>query len=249
MLHYLDTPDDTHTDGDDARKQMARKAFLSLLSHELRTPLNSVIGFSEVLTYELYGPLGAPQYVEYAHLIRDSGLQILTLVKNALDLVRLESGHAELEIETRELEPVLTDFTARFADEARERGIRLDLRIESAGLSAACDDYTLSLSLDQLMLNALEYTDPGQTITLEAFTAGDETVIRLFNPCKAPPQREIERLMRPFEKGDDVRHALKGSGLGWPIVKYAMKAMDGRFDIVSDPRSGLTVVLSLKSQL
>jgi signal transduction histidine kinase len=245
ILRHLDGPDDAALPD---QKRQAQKAFLSLLSHELRTPLNSVIGFSEVLTYELYGPLGAPQYVEYAHLIRDSGFQILNLVKNALDLVRLENGHAELDLKTHAVAPMLADFVARFADEARERNVHLEIQQNDETLTVLCDDYALQASLDQLMLNALDYTHAGRIIHIEAAAAGDKTVISLYNPGKAPHPREIERLMQPFEKGDDVRHALKGSGLGWPIVRHAMKAMDGRFEVDSDPRTGLKAILSLKTR-
>jgi signal transduction histidine kinase len=251
ILRHLDDTDEdenrANTKRDTGQRDMARKAFLGLLNHELRTPLNSVIGFSEVLTYELYGPLGAPQYVEYAHLIRDSGLQILTLVKNALEIVRLESGYAEIEMKTHAVAPLLADLVGRYADEARERHIRLETHIVQESLEVFCDDYALQSSLDQLMLNALEFCPAGGTIVIEAAQAGEKTMISLFNPGKAPAPREVERLMRPFEKGDQSSQALKGSGLGWSIVRLSMKAMEGRFEVDSDPKKGLKAILSLKS--
>src|SRR5271170_4022955 len=69
----------------------AKRSFLRMISHELRTPLNSIIGFSEVLKQELCGPLGSPQYKEYAGFISDSGEKMLKLVTQIVEIVRLES--------------------------------------------------------------------------------------------------------------------------------------------------------------
>src|SRR5690606_38499997 len=67
-----------------------RRSFLRMASHELRTPLNSIIGFSEILNTEIHGPLGAPEYREYAEIIRGSGHKLLRLVNQVLEIARLE---------------------------------------------------------------------------------------------------------------------------------------------------------------
>src|SRR6266851_4707061 len=69
-----------------------KRSFLRMVSHELRTPLNSIIGFSEIISRELAGPLGSPQYKEYAEHVRQSGLKLLRLVNQVLEIARLE-GH------------------------------------------------------------------------------------------------------------------------------------------------------------
>src|SRR6185312_4263882 len=74
-----------------------KRAFLRVVSHELRTPLNSIIGFSEILSKELCGPMGSPQYVEYANHIRQSGLKLLKLVNQVLEIARLEGRATDLE--------------------------------------------------------------------------------------------------------------------------------------------------------
>jgi signal transduction histidine kinase len=82
-----------------------KRAFLRLVSHELRTPLNSILGFSEILAAELYGPLGAPQYKEYAEIIRGSGKKLLQLINQVLEIGRLEG----LKMDVRP-EPLETAF-------------------------------------------------------------------------------------------------------------------------------------------
>src|SRR3974390_2752170 len=71
-----------------ATLETAKRSFLRMVSHELRTPLNSIIGFSEILSKELCGPLGAPQYKEYADHVRQSGLKLLRLVNQILEIAR-----------------------------------------------------------------------------------------------------------------------------------------------------------------
>ena len=87
-----------------------KHAFLRLVSHELRTPLNSILGFSEILSAELYGPLGAPQYKEYAEIIRGSGKKLLKLVNQVLEIGRLEG--LELDVGAESLEPAIDDAIA-----------------------------------------------------------------------------------------------------------------------------------------
>src|SRR3954469_9713199 len=70
----------------------SKRSFLRMVSHELRTPLNSIIGFSEIISRELYGPVSEPRYKEHAEIIRDSGLKMLRLVNQIMEIIRLESG-------------------------------------------------------------------------------------------------------------------------------------------------------------
>src|SRR3954462_3567952 len=98
-----------------------KRAFLRLVSHELRTPLNSILGFSEILSAELYGPLGAPQYKEYAEIIRGSGKRLLKLVNQVLEIGRLEG--LELEVGPETLGPAFDDAIAS-ATADFTRGVR-----------------------------------------------------------------------------------------------------------------------------
>ena len=94
------------SEADAARAEAARRSFLRMMSHELRTPLNSIIGFSEILACELYGPIGAPQYQQYAEIIRVSGLRLLRLVNQALEIIRLEGDAADLDLHPEPLDAI-----------------------------------------------------------------------------------------------------------------------------------------------
>src|SRR5580698_3464285 len=96
-----------------------KRDFLRMVSHELRTPLNSIIGFSEILGREIYGPLGAPQYKEYAGIIQASGLRLLRLVNQVLELAKLEAG-GELELGAEPLDAVFEDAAKTVAPDLAE---------------------------------------------------------------------------------------------------------------------------------
>src|SRR3954471_17098082 len=104
-LHSLDGSDEARRlDGPSAAAQRKheqeerRRSFLRMVSHELRTPLNSIIGFSEIISCELYGPINEPRYRDHAALVRESGLKLLKLVNQVMEIARLESDAADLDI-------------------------------------------------------------------------------------------------------------------------------------------------------
>ncbi|MFT3997012.1 MAG: HAMP domain-containing sensor histidine kinase [Asticcacaulis sp.] len=230
-----------------ATPEMGRRTFMRMVSHELRTPLNSIIGFSDILSHELYGPLGSPQYVEYAGIIRDSGRRLLSLFNDVLEIVRLENEPDLLKAEIDDLRPMLEDAVKRHACRAAERGVTLSLDMADDELLACFDPRGLNSSLDHLLVNAIDFTPEGGSVDIRAHAAPDRAEIRIFNPGPAPDPTDIARLMRPFEQGaGDYNRSREGAGLGWTIVRLSMTAMGGDFHIASDPAEGLTATLMLK---
>jgi len=104
-----------------------KRAFLRMVSHELRTPLNAIIGFSEIIACELYGPLGAPQYKEYAEHVRSSGHKLLRLVNQVLEMARLEGHALDLNLQAEPLDIVIEDVLVTLRDELAARGARVDV--------------------------------------------------------------------------------------------------------------------------
>jgi signal transduction histidine kinase len=227
-------------------KDVARKSFLRMVSHELRTPLNSIIGFSEILRQELYGPLGSPQYVEYANIIRDSGTKLLTLFNGFIEIVRLESG-GDLKPVPEPVLPYLEEAAGKLKSLAQDRGVRLEIKLRDDDLYAMFDPRGLASCLDQLLHNAIDFTADG-VVELDARLHGDLVDISVFNRGDAPEQTDIERLMLPFEQGDTgVARTREGAGLGWAIVKLNCQAMGGMFRVISRPGEGLKATLRLKA--
>lgn len=232
----------------DPEPEMGKRVFMRMVSHELRTPLNSIIGFAEVLKHELYGPLGAPQYLEYAGIIRDSGAKLLSLFNDVLEIVRLEGESGVLHPEVDTLLPALEDALRRHQPRAETRQVTLNLAFSDEDLCALHDARGLGNCLDHLLMNAIDFTPEGERIDITVTPKGDYVDIGVFNPGPAPEPSDIARLMRPFEQGA-VQHnrTREGAGLGWAIVRLSARAMGGVFSVQSDPQIGLRATVRLKS--
>ena len=233
-------------------KDLAKRAFLRMVSHELRTPLNSIIGFSEILSQELYGPLGSAQYVEYAGIIRDSGTKLLALFNNFLEIVRLEGG-GDLKPGVESILPHLEHAVAKVRNVASARGVSIAIRLIDDELAAVFDPRGLASCLDQLLHNAIDFTPAGDTIELDARRLRDYdhdiVDISVFNRGDAPDPADIERLMRPFEQGNTAHSRTReGAGLGWAIVKLNCQAMGGTFAVASRTGEALKAILRLNGE-
>ena len=225
-----------------------KRSFLRLVSHELRTPLNSIIGFSEILSKELSGPLGSPQYIEYANHIRQSGLKLLKLVNQVLEIARLEGRATDLEPIAEPLDHAVDDVLEGLRDEIAARRIRMVVADEGRLPPVLADPRGLRTVLANLLQNAVIYSPEGGEVRLSAVqgAAGVRVVIEDDGPGVNPD--DIERLMRPFEQGEAaLTRQSEGAGLGLPIVALLARAMGGAFRLVAEPGKGLRAEVLLKS--
>jgi signal transduction histidine kinase len=221
-----------------------KHAFLRLVSHELRTPLNSILGFSEILSAELYGPLGAPQYKEYAEIIRGSGKKLLKLVNQVLEIGRLEG--LELDVGPEILEPAIDDAiaTAR-ADFAR--GVTCAFTHAGELPQVLADPWGLRTVLTHLLANAAMFAPDDSEVRLRTEIAGGYLYVVVEDDGEGVDPADIPRLMRPFEQGENALvRRVEGAGLGLPICELTCRAMGARLQLISRPGEGMTAKVRLK---
>ncbi|HVH82253.1 MAG TPA: cache domain-containing protein, partial [Stellaceae bacterium] len=148
------------------RADRAKSDFLGRMSHELRTPLNAIIGFSEVMTAGVFGPLGSARYLEYAEDIHRSGVFLHDLISDMLDMVKIEGGHRKLQLEgfpvVEELEETLRMIRAR----AEKGQIALALEVLGGPNSLTADRRAFKQIVLNLIGNAVKFTPPGGTVTV-----------------------------------------------------------------------------------
>ncbi|HEX2561839.1 HAMP domain-containing sensor histidine kinase, partial [Phenylobacterium sp.] len=172
-----------------------KRAFLRLMSHELRTPLNSILGFSEILAGELYGPLGAPQYKEYAEIVRGSGQKLLELINQLLELARLECGLGDLEPRAEPLGAAVEEVVEQLQTERRVRIARPD-----GACTAFADPRGLRTVLGNVIGNALAASPPDAEVLIQLRVAGAWTEIDVRDAGPFVHEDDLARLLRPFEK-------------------------------------------------
>jgi signal transduction histidine kinase len=224
-----------------------RRSFLRMAAHELRTPLNAVIGFSDILAQELYGPLGSPQYREYATYINQSGLKLLNLVNQVIEIARLESGDAGLVLGAEPLDLALAECAAGAAQKANARRVRVTAEPPERPLAALADARALRSAVAALVQNAIAFSPEGGEVRLTCRSAGPLVVVDVENDGEGLDPVDLPRLMLPFEQGQNaLTRAVEGAGLGWPMVKLLAEAMGGRFEVRTGLGEGLTASLVLR---
>jgi signal transduction histidine kinase len=224
----------------------SKSEFLANMSHELRTPLNAIIGFADILNGEIFGRLGDARYVEYAGDIRDSGLHLLNLINDVLDVSKIEFGKVELVEESVDLASVVDACLRLMRDRADVAGVRLQQILPADLPLLQGDERRLKQILLNLLSNSVKFTLPGGCVTVRA--AADPSGLRIIVEDSgigiAP--RDIDKAMRPFGQIDSS-HARKyqGTGLGLPLTKSMIELHGGRLELKSLPGVGTTATVWL----
>lgn len=222
-----------------------KSEFLANMSHELRTPLNAVMGFSEVIKNELFGPVGVAQYKQYADDIYESGAHLLSIINDILDLSKVEAGKFDLnetEVQVSDLCRSVIHIVKGRADEA---GITLIKSLPENPPYLVADPRSLKQMLLNLMSNAIKFTSSGGTVDLVATIGPDGGFrfdIRDTGVGIAP--EHFATVLSPFGQVDTA-HARdhQGTGLGLPLVKAFIEMHGGRIEIESEIDEGTTVSL------
>ena len=234
------------------RRRMAlddrKRSFLRMVSHELRTPLNAVIGFSEILSQELYGPLGAPQYKEYAAIVHESGLKLLKLVNQIVELARLEGHVTDIELTREAMDDAFVDVIRGLSAEIIRRDVTVQVVGEGALPCVLADRRGLRTMLTNLLQNAVTHSPAGGVVHLAAARIGHEVEITIRDQGPGVETAELPRLLRPFEQaGATLTRTSEGAGLGLPIVDLLSRAMGGRLKLSSSPGAGFLARLILQA--
>jgi signal transduction histidine kinase len=230
----------------DASLDEQKRSFLRMVSHELRTPLNSILGFSEILNAELYGPLGAAQYKEYAGIIHGSGQKLLKLVNQVLEIARLEGRTMDFDLRSEPVEQALDDTLGTLKPELEARHV--DVIVEGRGSLPAvtADPRGLRSALYHLLHNAIAFSPDDEPVRVSVSATDGGIEIAIHNGGDGVDPDDIPRLMAPFEQGGTaLTRTTEGAGLGLPIADLNCRAMGGRLRLTSAPGQGMTAIVRL----
>lgn len=227
-----------------AEADRLKSEFIANVSYEVRTPLTSVVGFAEMLTQNYFGELNQRQG-EYASAILETARGLVDVVADITDLATIEAGRLELERDTLDLHAMLVDALALVRERARRKQIKLafDCRPEIGWIVG--DQRRLKQVVFNLLSNALTFTPPRGTVTLDARRDGDDIVIRVADTGVAIPEADRERVFQPFQRGAAPEGEPEGAGLGLTVVKSFVELHGGRVEIGANRDRGTTVTLRL----
>ncbi len=230
-------------------KQQAEKAssaksdFLAKISHEIRTPLNAIIGFSEVMMGERFGPIANDRYREYLKDIHASGGHLVSLLNDLLDLSKIEAGKLDLNFTGVNLNELTQQCVAIMQPQANQERVVIRTSLPPALPPIMADARSLRQIILNLLSNSIKFTGAGgQVIVSTALTDNGEVALRVRDTGVGMSEKEIQMALEPFRQlATSARWGSGGSGLGLPLSKALAEANRARFTIKSTVNAGTLV--------
>jgi PAS domain S-box-containing protein len=220
--------------------------FLAKISHEIRTPLNAIIGFSELMAEERFGPIGNQRYRDYLRDIHVSGSHLMSLINDLLDLSKIEAGKLELSFESVAINEAIQECVALMQQQANRERIIIRTSLSSGVPNIVADPRSLRQILLNLLSNAIKFTQAGgQVIVSTAIEDNGEVVIRIRDTGVGMSEKDIETALKPFRQlATSGRPRGEGTGLGLPLTKALVEANRAAFAIDSAVNQGTLVKIT-----
>ncbi len=224
----------------------AKSEFLANMSHELRTPLNAIIGFSQIMTEQMFGPIGSPRYREYAGDILNSSQHLLQIINDILDMAKIEAGRVVLHEAPVEVARLAESCFRLVGERAESAGVALRIDIAPDLPDLLGDERLVKQILLNLLSNAVKFTPRGGRVTISGRVDPDAGwTLSVIDTGIGITAADIPRVMQPFGQVDGS-YARKhgGTGLGLSIVRALAELHGGTFRLDSTPGEGTTATVS-----
>jgi signal transduction histidine kinase len=227
-----------------------KSRFLANMSHELRTPLNAVIGFSQVLQEQYFGPLNERQ-LRYVQHILGSGRHLLALINDILDLSKVEAGRMELTPGPVRLQETLESGLILLRERANRHGIALGLRVDpDVPEVVEADERKVKQIVFNLLSNAVKFTPDGGRVDVLAqhvpLGQAGAVLVSVRDTGVGVAPEDQERIFEVFQQaGQGATGAQEGTGLGLTLARQLVELHGGRIRVTSRPGAGSTFSFTL----
>lgn len=227
----------------------AKSEFLANVSHELRTPLNAIIGFSSIIMNQLFGVIGSPKYMEYAHDINESGVHLLDIINDILDLSKAEAGKLTLSFEEVNVARAIRKCVTLLSERANEQHIRITTDIPEILPSLYADNVRFIQIVLNILSNAVKFTNQGGKVHVSVITHRQEQdvtgfTVEISDTGIGMSPDEIELAFQSFGQIDSgLNRKYEGTGLGLPLTKKLIELHHGNIVVVSERGKGTNVKL------
>jgi len=230
-------------------KEEAEKAsqiktrFLANMSHELRTPLNAIIGYSDSIRHETFGVLENDHYKEYVSNIHSSGVHLLELISDILDISAIEAGKLEVMNEVVDI-AVAVDFSIQFIQAQANKGeVEIVRDVPATIPTVVSDERRVRQILINLLSNAVKFTPAGGTITVVVQQeSSSQLSISVMDSGIGMSVAELEVALSEFgQVANSFVRLHQGTGLGLPLTRRLVEILGGSFHIESTPGTGTRV--------
>lgn len=228
----------------------SKSDFLRNMSHELRTPLNAIIGFSEIISNELFGPIGNKKYHEYIGDVIRSSLHLLSIINDVLDMSKIEAGKLELSKEVLNIQNVIMDVIRMMHERAESRGIELITPSFHEAADIWADERSMKQIFLNLLGNAIKFSKDGGKVCIRVVVdQPNVAVVEVEDHGIGMTEEEVERALQPFGQAKPATtRNYGGTGLGLPITKGLVEAHGGELTIKSRAECGTIVRVVLPTE-
>ena len=226
-----------------------KSEFLANMSHELRTPLNAIIGFSEILQEQMFGELNAKQ-ADYMRDIYSSGLHLLSLINDILDLSKIEAGRMELSLGEFDIPAAVDNAITLVRERAVRRGVKLKVEVDDS-LGGLCgDERKFRQILLNLLSNAVKFTPEGGRVSLLAEPINGGVQVSVTDTGIGISAEDQKLIFEEFRQvGTKDQNKLEGTGLGLTLAKKFVELHGGRIWVHSEVGRGSTFTFTLPCYL
>ena len=219
-----------------------RTAFFASLGHDLKTPLNAILGYADMMRAGIRGPMPEP-YADYPEIIHESGQDLLLLVEDIMDLAKADADRQRLEPEPVDLTASAQSVLRQLENQAERSGVKLKLK-PTEEVWAEADARAVRQIWQNLVSNAIKYSERGGTVTLDAREEGNAIVLSVADKGAGMSAEDVRRVLEPFAQGSNAR-GRQGTGLGLAVVKSFAELHGGQVSIESKPGKGTKVEVTL----
>ncbi len=225
------------------RASSAKSDFLAKISHEIRTPLNAIIGFSEVMMEERFGPVGNERYKQYLKDIHTSGGHLISLLNDLLDLSKIEAGKLELDFARLDLNELIQQCVGLMQPQANRERIIIRTALSATLPPVLADARSVRQIALNLLSNSIKFTGAGgQVIVSTAVNDIGEVVLRVRDTGVGMSEKDIAIALEPFRQlATSARFGSGGTGLGLPLTKALAEANRATFSIKSAVNAGTLI--------
>ena len=224
----------------------SKTRFLAAVSHELRTPLNAIIGFSDILSREMFGSFSDERQREYVGLIHQSGAHLLSLVNTMLDMSKIEAGRYEVFVEAFPIGDVIDSCDAMLRLQAANRRVTLTRRLARGPDEVVADRSAVQQILINLVGNAIKFTEPGGVVNVDAAIRDGRLQLVVSDTGIGIPADKLAGIGEPFVQAqNELGRHYEGTGLGLSLVKGLVDLHGGSFTIESAEGEGTVVTVDL----
>ena len=221
---------------------LAKSEFLSHMSHELRSPLNAIIGFTDTIRNRVFGSLNNATYEDYIEHIYASGIHLLDVINDLLDLSAIEAGALDLNEDSFLIKETIDEIVDMLSSKVEQNGLTLQI-LGQAEFQLVADRRRVKQVLINLISNAIKFTPEGGEVSIETTQLKDGSMeLNVHDSGIGMSQEDVAIALTPFGqvRGSTVL-SHEGTGLGLPLCKTLMEEHDGSLSITSSPGTGTSI--------